>query len=173
MIVDGKLFTGAHGAGAELGHSIIVVNGRPCAAGELGSIESYCSATSIVKEAVRRVVEEGKEASWAEAARDGTLTARMLFDAMEAGDELAESVIDEACMYLGASCVNMARYFDPQMIVLGGGVAAAGDALVSRVTKWFHELTWHVRKERAVVKAAELGNDAGFIGAAVLARERF
>ena len=172
VIVDGKLFVGAHGAGAEMGHSIIVVNGRPCAAGENGSIEAYCSATSIVKEAVRRITQENRPASWAEAARAGKLTTKILFEAMAAGDKEAESVIDEACMYLGASCVNMARYFDPQMIVLGGGVAAAGEALVSRVNKWFGKLTWHVRKERAMVTTAELGNDAGFIGAAVLARER-
>jgi glucokinase len=160
VVTGGRLFLGAHHAGAELGHAIVEVGGRRCACGQRGCIEQYASATAISREAHRRI-ELGESTDLPDHP-----TTEQVFDAAAVGDRLAGSVIEEATRYLGAACVTFVRAFDPQMIVLGGGVAAAGDALLERVRQAFHDQTWHVRPERVNIALSELGNAAGFTGAA-------
>ncbi|MBI1372041.1 MAG: ROK family protein [Phycisphaera sp.] len=166
VIINGKLFSGAHRAGAELGHVIVEPQGRPCGCGQVGCIERYASASAVANEAKRRL--GAGEASSLTSIDE--VSCRAVFEAAEAGDAMALSVVEEACDKLGTTCVNLVRIFDPQMIVFGGGMAHAGDALLSRVRATFDRRTWHVREERVTLTLATLFNDAGFIGAAGMAR---
>ncbi|MHC4997017.1 MAG: ROK family protein, partial [Planctomycetota bacterium] len=162
VVINGKLFAGAHNAGTELGHWIVERDGRHCGCEQRGCVEQYTSATAIANQAKQRR-DAGLPTSMPE-----NPTCHQVFTAAAEGDKLAIEVIDEATDYLGLLCVNLVRAFDPQMIVLGGGVAAAGDALLSRVRASFEKRTWTVRPERVIIETAALGNDAGFIGAAGL-----
>ena len=166
IILDGEIYSGPHGAGAELGHTIVQLNGHPCGCGQRGCLEQYTSATAIAKEAKRRL-----EAGAASTLSDNP-TARDVFQAMEAGDKMATEVVDLCCEYLAIACVNMTRIFDPQMILLGGGVTAAGSALLDRVRADYQKHSLTIYEARARIELASLGNDAGFIGAAGMTRGR-
>ena len=163
IILGGDLYTGAHGDAGELGHIILEPLGPLCASGERGSLEMFASATAMAGEARRRI-ELG-------AATDlpSEPTAKDLFDLSES-DPLAGEIVDWACGYLGIACANLVRSFDPQMIVLGGGVAKAGERLLKPVRAAFGRKTWTIRPEKVRIELATLGNQAGFIGAAGLAR---
>lgn len=164
VVIDGKIFSGAHGAGTELGHMIVKPGGRPCGCGQLGCIEQYASATAFAREAKRRI-DAGEVTSL-----EGEVTTKDVFDAAADGDAMSRAVIDRGIDYLGKACVNLVRIFDPQVIVIGGGVIAAGEAVMGRLRRSFDDQTWTVREERVEFAAATLGNDAGFIGAAGMAR---
>ncbi|MBI1370515.1 MAG: ROK family protein [Planctomycetes bacterium] len=164
IVLDGKLYAGSYGAGAELGHTIIQLDGEPCGCGQRGCLEQYTSATAIARSAARAMA-AGEKTSL-----PANPTTRQVFEALEAGDALAEKVVNRACEYLGIACVNFVRTFDPQMIVLGGGVAAAGEALSKRVRASFMKHTWRIVEPKVIITTATLGNDAGFIGAAGMTR---
>ena len=164
IVIGGKLFVGPHGAGAELGHSIIELGGRLCGCGQRGCIEQYASATAIAREAKRRR-EAGEKTSLPE-----NPSTKDVFAALEQGDPLACAVVDEACDYLGAAIVNFVHALDPQMVVLGGGVTAAGQHLLTRVRAAHKKHHWTASPSYITIELATLGNDAGFIGAASLAR---
>jgi len=165
IILDGDIYSGPHGAGAELGHMIVRVNGHSCGCGQRGCLEQYTSASAIAAEARRRI----------QAGQHTTLprspSARDVFDGMHAGDKLASQVVEYVCEYLAVACVNLTRVFDPQMILIGGGVAAAGDALLDRVRTYYQDHTLKIYDARARIELASLGNDAGFIGAAGMTRD--
>lgn len=164
IVIGGKLFIGPHGAGAELGHSIIELNGHPCGCGQRGCIEQYASATAIAREAQRRRA-AGEKTTMPE-----NPSTKDVFTALAAGDPLATAVVDEACDYLGAAIVNFVHALDPEMVVLGGGVTAAGQALLTRVRAAHKKHHWTASPSYITIELATLGNDAGFIGAANLAR---
>jgi glucokinase len=165
IVIDGKLFIDPHGAGAELGHSIVHLHGRPCGCGQRGCLEQYASATAIAREAKRRR-EAGEKTTLS-----ASPTTKEIFSAAMGGDVLADAVIDEACDYLGAAIVTIIHALDPQMVVLGGGVTAAGDFLLNRVRNKFKSHCWKAAPYYVRIELATLGNDAGFIGAAALAKE--
>ncbi|MDH3583841.1 MAG: ROK family protein, partial [Phycisphaerae bacterium] len=156
LVLDGRMYRGPHGAGSELGHMIVEPGGRPCGCGQRGCLEQYASATAI-----RRRFAEDRGLTEAPGAEQ-------IFAEAAAGDGAARAAIDQAVGYLATACVNLVRTFDPQRIILGGGVAAAGDALVQPVRDAFATRTWNIRPERVRIEAARLGNNAGFIGAAGL-----
>jgi glucokinase len=165
IILNSALYAGAHGEGAELGHMILDPLGPRCASGERGSLEVYASASAITAEACRRI------AMGATTDLPMEPTAKEIFDLAES-DPLAGDIVDWACGYLGIACVNLVRIFDPQMIVLGGGVARAGDKLLNPVRRAFADRTWTIRPEQVAIELATLGNDAGFIGSAGMARQQ-
>lgn len=163
IVIDGELFVGPHGAGAELGHTIVQVNGRPCPCGQRGCVERYASSTAIAAEAQRRV------AAGEKTILKPTDNTQQVFEAAARGDAVACAVIDEACEYLGAAVVNFVHATDPELVVLGGGVSHGGDALLSRVWKFYKQHYWKAAPSYIKLVLATLGNDAGFIGAAGLA----
>lgn len=163
VIIKGEMFAGAHSAGTELGHMIMEIGGRECGCGQRGCLEQYASATAIARDA-QQMIASGRESSM-----PAEPTSKDVFEAANAGDAVALEVLDHFARYLGVACVNLVRIFDPEMIVLGGGVVAAGDVLTRRVRGVFDDQTWNMREERVKIGLAQLGNDAGFIGAAGLA----
>ncbi len=164
IVIDGKLFVGPHGAGAELGHTIVHIGGHPCGCGQRGCVEQYASSTAIAREANRRI-----EAGQKTAMQKGIKT-QQVFEAAAQDDPVACSVVDEACEHLAVGIVNFVHGTDPQLVVLGGGVTAEGDALLGRVQKFFQKHYWKAAPSHMRIVLATLGNKAGFIGAAGLAK---
>jgi glucokinase len=169
IILDGKVLEGRHSHGAELGHIIIEMSkARLCGCGRRGCLEAYASATAVVQRTVEALAEDGGASSLH---RIGEVTARAVFDAAAAGDALAMRIVEETAYYLavGATCVM--HTIDPDLIVFGGGMIAAGPAFLARIRHHVRALAFPVPAEKTDVRYAELGIDAGFIGAAACARQ--
>lgn len=164
IIIDGKILSGATGAGGEIGH-IHVQDGESeqCGCGNYGCIEQYASATGIVRLANRKLA-----ASKAESAlRNADVTAKLVFDEVKNGDALAVEVAEQFGEYLGNALAAIACVVNPQAIVIGGGVSKAGDVLLEYVTDNFKKNVFHASRN-TVFTMATLGNDAGIYGSARL-----
>jgi glucokinase len=167
IIVDGKVLHGWHEIGGELGHLIVQPHGEPCNCGQKGCLERYSSATYMAEYALRLLKESPRESSLREVQRKGgAVDAKAIQEAAAGGDALAGEVWDRAAYYLAIGCVNIARIFDPDRILLGGGMAKAGDALLRPVREHFRRMHWTLTDVKTEIQLASLGSDAGVIGAA-------
>ncbi len=174
IVIDGRLLHGAHGIGAELGHTIVDPDGEQCGCGQRGCLERYASATYLAQYARRLVEDEGRQSCLEQViSKKGDIDAVDVNDARRAGDELAEAVWDRAVRFLAIGCVNVCRILDPDRIVLGGGMAKAGEDLMGPLRRHFRKQHWQLSEPKTALALAELGNDAGVIGAAGAAWERF
>ncbi|UFR17299.1 ROK family glucokinase [Streptococcus equi subsp. zooepidemicus] len=173
IIADGNLIHGVAGAGGEIGHMIVEpLKGFACTCGSQGCLETVASATGVVK--VARLLAEAYEGdSRIKAAIDNgeAVSSKDIFVAAEAGDAFANSVVEKVSYYLGLAAANISNILNPDSVVIGGGVSAAGEFLRSRVEKYFMTFTFPQVRQSTKIKIAELGNDAGIIGAASLARQ--
>jgi len=170
LIVDGKVLHGAHEIGAELGHTLIVPDGRECGCGQRGCIEQYCSATFMSQHAAAALEKSDRVSSLRTVlAEAGKLTSKDINEHRNAGDAFAAEVWDEMCRYLAMGCVTYSRILDPDRIVLAGGMAAAGSDLLDPVVEHYRQLHWKMTEPRTEIALATLGNDAGVIGAAGVA----
>ena len=155
IIIDKQIYKGSDGMGAELGHTKLVYNGELCTCGQCGCLEAYCSATALIRHA-KEVM--GKE-----------MDAKMVFDGAKAGDALCKTLIDDYIDHLAAGISSFITIFRPEIIILGGGVANAGDALFRPLNEQLKECTFGASEIGVPhVIPATLGNDAGLIGAAFL-----
>ena len=174
IIVDGKVLHGAHNIGAELGHTVVEPAGELCGCGQRGCLERYCSATYIAHRARRMVKDEGRGGLLAATlGQTGSITTKEIVEAVLAKDELAEEVWDRGAYYIAIGCVNVCRIFDPDRILLAGGMTKAGDHLLVPVSKHFAALHWSLTDIMTEIGIAALGSDAGVIGAAGLAWAAF
>lgn len=174
VIADGNLIHGVAGAGGEIGHMIVdPENGFTCACGNKGCLETVASATGVVRVA-RQLAEQYEGSSAIKAAIDNgdTVTSKDIFIAAEDGDKFANSVVERVSRYLGLAAANISNILNPDSVVIGGGVSAAGEFLRSRVEKYFVTFAFPQVKKSTKIKIAELGNDAGIIGAASLANQQ-
>lgn len=173
IIADGNLIHGVAGAGGEIGHMVVEpLKGFACTCGSQGCLETVASATGVVK--VARLLAEAYEGDSAiKAAIDNgeAVSSKDIFVAAEAGDAFANSVVEKVSYYLGLAAANISNILNPDSVVIGGGVSAAGEFLRSRVEKYFMTFTFPQVRQSTKIKIAELGNDAGIIGAASLARQ--
>ncbi|MBP2623175.1 ROK family glucokinase [Streptococcus oricebi] len=170
IIADGRLIHGVAGAAGELGH-ITVDFDQPiqCTCGKLGCLETVASATGIVNLTRRYAEEYAGDAELKKLIDDGQdVTAKTVFDLAKEKDELALIVYRNFSRYLGLACANIASVLNPATIVIGGGVSAAGDFLLAGVQEVFDKNAFPQIKETTKLALANLGNDAGVIGAASL-----
>ena len=164
IIVNGKIVTGTHGAGGEIGHIHVEDDETlSCNCGNQGCLEQYASATGVVRLA-NRMLEATDKAS---VLRNEEVTAKAVFDAVKAGDELAMEVAEKFGKYLGTALAVIAGVVDPEVFVIGGGVSKAGKILLDYVEKYYKKYVFQGSRDCAVA-LAELGNDAGICGAAKL-----
>lgn len=164
IIIGGKILTGSNGAGGEIGH-LHVDDDIPgqCGCGNHGCLEQVASATGITNLANRALAESEKPSML----REGKVSAKTVFDAVKAGDELAKEVAEQFGKYLGTALANITAVVDPQAIVIGGGVSKAGPILLEYVEKYYQKYCF--KSCRNVKFAlATLGNDAGIYGTAKL-----
>lgn len=173
IVADGNLIHGVAGAGGEIGHMIVEPdNGFACTCGSKGCLETVASATGVVK--VARLLAESYEGdSSIKAAIDNgdAVSSKDIFEAAQAGDGFANSVVDKVSFYLGLASANISNILNPDSVVIGGGVSAAGEFLRSRIESNFQRFTFPQVRQSTKIKIAELGNDAGIIGAASLASQ--
>lgn len=170
IILEGKVFHSIHEIGAHLGHMIVVPGGEQCGCGQKGCLERYCSARYLAERATSKLATESVDSSLSETlASKGSIDARDINEARKAGDAFAESVWDEAMRYLAIGCVNVCRIFDPDRIVLAGGLTKAGDDLLEPLAKHFQREHWKMTDIKTELAIASLGSDSGAIGAAGVA----
>ena len=171
IIVDGKIWSGAHGAASELGHLIIEVDGIPCTCGKCGCTERYCSATAIIRMAKEACALHPDCAILKAVNGDvDKITAKTVFDLAKEGDDIASRVFRRYVKYLTIAINNVVSFLDPDMIVLGGGVSRAGDFLLDAVRELLPKYLMYPVLPMPEIALAQLGNDAGIIGAALLGR---
>ncbi len=170
IVIDGKPFSGGHGLGGELGHLSIVPGGRQCTCGNKGCLEVYASATAVLREGRRCVLERPDSVICIEADNDyRNVTSKMVFDCAANGDYIAEAIVDEYVSYLVMGLTSIMNSLDPEVIALGGGVSNAGDYLLKKVAAAAEGKGVFEGQQYAQIKIAKSGNDAGLIGAAMLA----
>ena len=170
IIIDGKLYLGPSGSAGEVGHMTIDVNGPECSCGNIGCLEMLASGKAIAREAIRRI-SQGEESSLTKMV-EGKLedtTAEKVGAAAEGGDSLALEVISQAANYLGVGMVNLVNIFNPEMIIVGGGVAQMGDLLLVPVRRVAEERAFKLPAQAVRIVPARLGDSAGVLGAAVFA----
>ena len=173
IIISGELYLGACGSAGEIGHMTIDVNGPECSCGNTGCLEMLASGTAVTREAVRRI-SSGENSSLVEIAGGEieNITAEKVGDAAHAGDPLSSDVIARAANYLGVGLVNLVNIFNPEMIVIGGGMARMGDLLLEPARGAVSERAFPVSAQAVRIVTAQLGNDAGVHGAAIFAFQR-
>lgn len=172
IVIDGELYRGSFGAAAEIGHLRVVPGGRVCGCGNLGCLEQYGSGSALVRDA--RSQSGTPEAADLLARAGGVpdqITGPMITEAAEAGDRFAIDRIAEIGRWLGEAIASLTAVLDPGAVVVGGGVSEAGDLLLTPLREAFlSELTGRGHRPLLDIRAATLGNKAGVIGAADLAR---
>ena len=171
IIIDGKVYSGSNFAGGELGHTVIVVDGRPCTCGRKGCWETYASATGLIKTTKEHMADAPKDSPiWTIVDGDiNKVNGRTAFDAMRDGDPTAKSVVEEYISYLSCGLVNIINIFQPDVLCIGGGISNEGENLLGPVRSYVERerYTKHNDKQTVICKCT-LGNDAGIIGAAYL-----
>lgn len=167
IVLDGKLWHGAGENAGELGHMIVHVQGRRCKCGQLGCLEAYASATATAARA-EEAIASGEASGLREILDRGEkIEARHVAAAAAAGDALAQRVWMETCRYLAVGCINIHCALDPDRVVLAGGMSGAGERLREPVVAAMAEMSSEMLGEPPEIRIAELGNSAGFIGAAL------
>ena len=165
IIIGGRIYDGMRGAGAELGHTLLVMDGEPCTCGRRGCWEAYSSATALIRQACQAAARHPDSLL----ARLADVNGKTVFDAADRGDETAQAVVDRYCDYLGAGLVNIVNALAPDVILVGGGISRQGERLLAPVRRYV-ERNCFGGKDGAVpvIAPAKLGNEAGIIGAAAL-----
>lgn len=169
VVLNGSLWRGRHENAGELGHKIVIPEGRACKCGQRGCLEAYASASTTAQRAAE-LLAAGRSSSLGEVvSRGGTLTSKHICAAAREGDALAREVWEETCRLLAVACVNLQHTLNLERIILAGGMSAAGDELLRPVREHFGRQMWADLGDRPEIVLAELGNDAGFVGSAYLA----
>lgn len=172
VVIDGKIFSGFNHAGAELGHTAIIKDGVKCTCGRCGCWETYASATALIRQTKEEMQKNKQSLMWklvgGNIDRVSGLTA---FDAMRKNDDSGKKVVDQYIEYVACGIVNMVNIFQPEVLCIGGGISKEGETLLAPIRKIVEKERYskNVLKQTEI-KAAELSNDAGIIGAAFLGR---
>jgi len=172
ILIDGKVVSGFHGIGSEIGHMIVGDNFYTCNCGHVGCLETFASSTAIIKYA-KHVLADDKVDSSIRVKTGGNLekiNGKMIIDSAKEGDAVSNQVIDRLVKYLSIGIINVIAIIDPEIIVLGGGLSLAGDYLLDKVKKSVDELKYYQAAGISKIELAKLQNDAGIIGAAMYAK---
>jgi len=172
IVANGKLYTGVCGTAGEIGHMTIDVNGPRCNCGNIGCWETLASGTALAREAVRQISQGTRTAIIDRA--DGDLSkidAKLVFLAAQRGDELAKELISRLGYYLGVGLVNLVNIFNPELILIGGGVAKMGDLLLQPAINIVRERAFSKSANAVEIKPALLGDDSGVLGAVAFVLE--
>lgn len=170
VIINGKVYSGFNYAGAELGHIVIEYNGVPCSCGRKGCWEAYSSATALVRMTKEKMLEAKDSVMWEMVEGDiEKASARTAFAAMKQGDEAGKAVVDKYIGYLACGVSNIINIFQPNVLSIGGGVCNEKDYLLKPLLKLVEEDQYTSTLEKKTkICIAELGNDAGIVGAAAI-----
>lgn len=172
IIINGKVLHGAWDTAGELGHMMIHEGGLVCSCGRRGCLEAYASATGVVKRTLS-ALKEKKKSILTELVENrlGDITSEIVFQTAEKGDSLCRWIVEETARYLGLGIASIVNIVNPEMIILSGGMIAAGDQLFRPVRKYTQQNIFSPA-EGVIVVPAELGENAGAIGAAATVLKR-
>ena len=172
IVIDGKVYSGFNFAGAELGHMVIEHGGRRCSCGRLGCWEAYSSATGLINMTREKMLTVPKEGSvmWELCGGDiEKVSGKTAFAAARKGDKDAQAVVDEYVSYLACGVINILNIFQPEILTIGGGISNEKDNLLNPLLAIVNgEQYARNSDQQTAIKIAQLGNDAGIIGAAAL-----
>lgn len=170
VIIGGKIFSGSNCAGAELGHTVICIDGEMCTCGRQGCWEAYASATALIRQTRQAMIKYPDSKMWELC--DGKLenvSGITAFNAMREGDEAGKRVVDRYIEYVAIGVANNINIFQPDMLCIGGGISKEGDTLINPIREFVKGENYARNIEKKTeIRAAALGNDAGIIGAAFL-----
>ncbi len=172
IIIDGKIYSGSNYAAGELGHTVIVHDGRPCTCGRKGCFESYASATGLIAMTREYLQAHPEDGMWHYCDNDlAKVNGRTAFEAMRAGLAGGKLIVDKYLDYLGCGIMNMINIFQPDVLFIGGGISKEGETILAPLRRYVERerYTRNSQKNTEIV-AAKLGNDAGIIGAAFLGK---
>ena len=166
IVADGQLLEGVGGTGAEVGHTVLVLDGEDCTCGRKGCWEAYASATALIRQGKRAAAAQPESllAGYGEG-----LTGKDVFDAAAAGDAAAQAVVDRYCVYVAAGITDLVNILGPEKVLIGGGISRQGERLLAPIRVYVAANCFggHDRTP-PVIECARLGNEAGIIGAAAL-----
>lgn len=168
--MDGKMLTGSNFAGGELGHIVIVKDGAHCSCGRDGCWEAYASATGLIRE-TREAMQKDKQSKMWEIAGGSldNVNGRTAFQGKKSGDETAKRVVKEYCDYVACGLTNIINIFQPDMVCIGGGISKEGEILAAPVREYVERERFSKNVDKqTIIKTAQLGNNAGIIGAAFI-----
>lgn len=170
IIIDGRIYRGFNYAGAEIGHSSIVLDGKRCTCGKRGCLESYASVTALIAqtEAMIRRCPESMMREWRD--QYGKVSGRTAFECAAAGDSAAIEVKERYIRYVAEGVSNMINIFQPELFVIGGGISKEGNVLLDPIREYVYENDFNKHMPKTKIRIAELFNDAGIVGAAMAAK---
>ncbi len=170
IIINGNIFTGSNGVGGEIGHFTLVHDGEPCSCGKVGCWESYASVTALINQ-TRNAIKNNPDSMMKEIAeKTGKVNGRTAFDAAKKGDAAAQAVVDQYIKYVADGVVSMINIFQPEKVVIGGGISREGDYLLNPIREYAVKYDYNKHLKKADIQIATLFNDAGIIGAAFAAK---
>ena len=171
VIIGGKIVNGVNYAGGECGHMVIVVDGEQCSCGRKGCWEAYASPTALIRQTKKAMEEYPDSLMHKLAKEEGKVSGRTAFDAMRLGDIAGIKVVDDYIKYVACGLINIVNALQPEIICIGGGICNEGETLMKPLRRFVQSERYsiHSKIQTKIVKA-ELGNDAGVIGAALLGK---
>lgn len=172
IVIDGKIYSGFNNAGSELGHMVMTMQGEQCTCGRKGCWEAYASATALIRQTKRAI--EANPDCLINKLIGGDLSkvdAKVAFDAAKQGDAIGAKVVKEYITFIAEGLVNIIDILQPEAIVIGGGVCKEGDYLLKPLREYLDEHAFCKDVPQTRIAVAQMGNDAGIIGAAMLGKE--
>lgn len=170
IILDGKIYRGFNGAGAEFGHMTLVSGGELCACGKDGCWERYASVTALISQTKAAMKKYPQSKMNELASEKGKVSGRTAFEAAKMGDEYAKKVVEQYLKYVADGIVSIVNIFQPEKIVIGGGISREGDYLLNPIRKIVEKNDYNKYGKRTAIEIAKLFNEAGIIGAALAAK---
>jgi glucokinase len=168
LVLDGRVYRGAHGVGAEVGHLVVAADGEPCSCGGRGCLEAYASGTAVARMARSRLTNDTATASTLRELGSNVLRAEDVTEAAAAGDTLAREILAEAGRMLGCGLTSLVHLLEPELVIVSGGLAEAGDLILAPARAELRRRAFPASVRHVKVLPAKLGNDAGLVGAAAL-----
>ncbi|ETK77877.1 hypothetical protein F441_16213 [Phytophthora nicotianae CJ01A1] len=169
VVANGELVRGGSNA-IEGGHMIVERNGRPCGCSQRGCLEAYSSAGALMSQ-VQEHLRAGRDSSLAKYS-EADINAEFVFKHAAEGDDLCKHLIEEAADYLGFACVTFCRMLDPEIIVLSGGIAEAGETYIEKIRRAYAKHTWAKFPNPVRIEKASAGYDSGIIGAVAVCKNQ-
>lgn len=173
VIIDKKIYAGFNHGGSEIGHMVLNFNGPACGCGRSGCFEVYASATALIKQTAEMIQSYPDSVIHEMINHDPSkINGKTAFDAAKQGDRAGEKVVAKFVEYLGIGIMNIINVFQPEAIVIGGGICKEGEYLLSRLNAYVERYLYTDKIPHAKLLTATLGNDAGIIGAAMLWKQQ-
>ncbi|MCX7714714.1 MAG: ROK family protein [Clostridia bacterium] len=168
IIIGNKLYTGLNYGAGEIGHMVIAAGGHKCSCGNFGCFEQYASVTGLVRMAKEKIISDRSSDLYKLVKNGAEIDGLFVFNCAKSGDILAKQVVDKYISYISIGITNIINIFQPEIIVIGGGISAEGEYLISPIRETVRKNAFTKNLPIAQIKKASLGNDAGIVGAAML-----